>query len=291
MRNEQIINNINNINNIHNNGDENSDSSDESQRTYSHTNSSGLSSTECSENPPPDNEDCLIVFGGKKDYYGESPLNSGIKYLFYPSLKFEGKSNLPRKSIYMSCIKSIYDLIVDILVFLKIYDNEIILPNIKKICFSFSDNKIFFLKLIKDLFCELTYKNIRGKKQNSKNASKKLRELLEKENNNSSQTIKVLNGIFNLPFYDFLLAYLNDKCKLYITNDKDGKSIVNFSKDEFIEDLPKDYHLFEFKTYKSCFNHRYSKKQKVCFKEKVLKRLARIMGIKARFRKKFIIKK
>ena len=94
-----------------------------------------------------------------------------------------------------------------------------------------------------------------------------------------------------MPFYDFLLAYLNDKCKLYITNDKDGKSIVNFSKDEFIEDLPKDYHLFEFKTYKSCFNHRYSKKQKVCFKEKVLKRLARIMGIKARFRKKFIIKK
>ena len=141
MRNEQII---NNINNIQNNGDENSDSSDESQRTYSHTNSSGLSSTECSENPPPDNEDCLIVFGGKKDYYGESPLNSGIKYLFYPSLKFEGKSNLPRKSIYMSCIKSIYDLIVDILVFLKIYDNEIILPNIKKFVFLFLIIKYFF---------------------------------------------------------------------------------------------------------------------------------------------------
>lgn len=63
MSNDQII---NNINNIQNNGDENSDSSDESQRTYSHTNSSGLSSTECSENPPPDNEDCLIVFGGKR---------------------------------------------------------------------------------------------------------------------------------------------------------------------------------------------------------------------------------
>lgn len=279
------MNNIRQINNNDNNGenDQNSFSSNSIRSTNldSNSKSQSLDSTNFNENRHTISEDIdyIIYDEEKKEFFSYSLFYSRIIYLCYPSPK------LFTKFIYMSCFINIYNLILTILEYLGIFDYDLNLSIANEIHFAFTDNKNFLLKLIKDIIGDLIPNKIKDKQQYISNKSKKLNEILKEEMNNLSQKIKALNAIFNLSFYDFLSAYLNDKKKVYIMNDADGKTRVYFRKYE----LSQDYYVqfFPFQTFKDSFLG--NEKQKKEYKEKMVKKLARIMGPK--IRKMFKIRK
>ena len=280
------MNNIRQINNNDNNGedDQNSFSSNSSRSTNLDSNSisQSLDSTDFSQNRHTisDDIDYIIYDEEKNEFFSYSLFYSRIIYLCYPSPK------LFTKFIYMSCFINIYNLILTILEYLGIFDYDLNLSSANEIHFAFTDNKNFLLKLIKDIIGDLIPNKIKDKQQYISNKSKKLIEILKEEENNPSQKIKALNAIFNLSFYDFLSAYLNDKKKVYIMNDADGKTRVYFRKYE----LSQDYYVqfFPFQTFKDSFLG--NEKQKKEYKEKMVKKLARIMG-RPKIRKMFKIRK
>ena len=280
------MNNIRQINNNDNNGenDQNSFSSNSIRSTNldSNSKSQSLDSTNFSENRHTISEDIdyIIYDEEKKEFFSYSLFYTRIIYLCYPSPK------LFTKFIYFSCFINIYNLVLTILEYLGIFDYDLNLSSANEIHFAFTDNKNFLLKLIKDIIGDLILNKIKDKQQCISNKSKKLNEILKEEDNNPSQKIKVLNAIFNLSFYDLLSAYLNDKKKVYIMNDSDGKTRVYFRKYE----LSQGYYVqfFPFQTFNDGFLG--NEKQKKEYKEKMVKRLARIMG-RPKIRKMFKIRK
>ena len=77
--------------------------------------------------------------------------------------------------------------------------------------------------------------------------------LLENELKDENKQLKILNGLFNLCFKDFLIAYLNDESEITIFDD------IKIS-------------LEGFKTFGSCFNERkdgYNQSQKNVYKKNI----------------------
>ena len=73
----------------------------------------------------------------------------------------------------MSCFINIYNLILTILEYLGIFDYDLNLSSANEIHFSFTDNKNFLLKLIKDIIGDLIPNKIKDKQQYKANKSQK----------------------------------------------------------------------------------------------------------------------
>ena len=98
-----------------------------------------------------------------------------------------------------------------------------------------------------------------------------LYDILLEEKNNSNKEIKVLNAIFNLPYLDFLKAYLNDEAKVIIKNDINAETEVCFTKGNMNQNSSNESILnFNFETYRDFYKYKYDKNQRIEFKEKMM---------------------
>ena len=158
-----------------------------------------------------------------------------------------------RKKIYNSCKLSIYNFIHEYIpsnLGIKLH-----IPTIEKqIGYSYRNNNKFFNKKIYDIFCDSSPKRLKNEIKECRNEynynKEKINILLEQEKNSPEIKIKILNKLFNLTFYDFLMVYLNDEDKLKIG------------------DLTID--LKGFRTFGQCFNeskNKYTQAQKNMFRK------------------------
>ena len=160
-----------------------------------------------------------------------------------------------RKKIYNSCKLSIYNFIQESITSdlgIKLHR-----PTIEKqIGSSYKNIKKFFNKKIYDIFCDSIPKRLKNEIKDNRNEYKHNKEminkLLKQEKNDPEIKDKILNKLFNLTFYDFLVVYLNDEDKLKIG------------------DLTID--LKGFKTFGQCFNeskNKYTQAQKNMYKKHI----------------------
>ena len=119
----------------------------------------------------------------------------------------------------------------------------------------------FFNKKIYDIFCDSVPKKLKEEFKNNRELYQHNKDiiniLLENESKDENKQIKILNGLFNLRFKDFLTAYLNDETEIKIF----GDIIIS---------------LNGFKTFGSCFNERknmYTQNQKNLYKKNILELL------------------
>jgi hypothetical protein len=165
-----------------------------------------------------------------------------------------------RKKIYNSCKLSIYDIIMKYVptqLGLKLH-----IPTIEKqMGYSKKSINKFFNKKIYDIFCDSVPKKLKEELQNNRalyqHNKNVIDMLLENELNDENKQIKILKGLFNLTFKDFLIAYLNDETEIKIL----GDIIIN---------------LNGFKTFGACFNerkNRYTQSQKNLYKKNILEML------------------
>lgn len=195
----------------------------------------------------------------------------------------KNKFNLAKNRIYKSCMTNIDLLIEEILKYFGIYNLEIKSKIKKKIKHSFEDNNNFFEMIIKDIICVSTPKSVKINKKEKKT----IYDILEAEKKNPNQKIKVLNAILNLTYKDFFLPYLEDKSQVYIFNDNNGNSKVDFFKDEPPGIDKNNCYLFSFKTYAESLNDDYSEELKKEFKEKMFNLLSgKLKGRRSRGIKK-----
>ena len=160
-----------------------------------------------------------------------------------------------RKKIINSCKKNIYNLIIK-----NIPKNSNItlhMPTIEKqMGYSYESINKFFDKKIYDIFCDSKPKKLKNEIKNNpeqyQHNTKNINKLLEDELKDENKQIKILYGLFNLYFKDYLVAYLNDEKEIKILDD------INIS-------------LNGFKTYCDCFTKIYDQNQKNSYKTKILK--------------------
>ena len=139
-----------------------------------------------------------------------------------------------------------------------------------KIGHSYSSNNNFFRMKMKDIFCNSAPNGVIKKDLYKANKRQKLDNILQEEKNNPYQKIKVLNAMFNLYFFDFFSAYLNDESKIIVKNNINGETKVYFYKTIEPENIKENGYVFYFKTYKNCFNDKYSSKLKKKFKHEMI---------------------
>jgi hypothetical protein len=162
-----------------------------------------------------------------------------------------------RKKIINSCKLSIYNLITQYVP--NQLDIKLHIPTIEKqMGYSYESINKFFNKNIYKIFCDTIPKKLKNEIKNNREQYQHNKNiidmLLENELKDENKQIKILNGLFNLCFKDFLIAYLKDETEIKISDD------INIS-------------LKGFKTFSSCFNERkdgYNQSQKNVYKKNIL---------------------
>ena len=181
----------------------------------------------------------------------ENNTNRNHSYLSYDNA---------RKRIINSCKKNIYNVIKRYI--LNQSDIELHMPTIEnQLGHSYENINNFFNKTIYNIFCDTIPKRVkeeikdnREQHQHNKNI---IDILLENEKNDEKKQIKELNGLFNLCFKDYLIAYLNDETQIKIFDN------ININ-------------LNGFKTFGSCFNegkNKYEQSKKNFYKKRLMEML------------------
>ena len=108
--------------------------------------------------------------------------------------------NEAKNVIYNKCGSNALDSIKQLLIPLGIDEDLLILTTNDKFGHSFNSNREFFLREIGDLISNSYQKNVTESNKNAK--KEKIKLILEKEMNDETKEIKVINAIFNLRFLD-----------------------------------------------------------------------------------------
>ena len=138
-------------------------------------------------------------------------------------------------------------------------DLKLHIPTIEKqMGYSHDSINAFFNKKVYKIFCDTIPKKLKEELKNNREQYQHNKNiidmLLENELKDDNKQIKTLNGLFNLCFKDFLMAYLNDETEIKISDD------ITIS-------------LEGFKTFGSCFNEEnngYTQSQKNAYKKNIL---------------------
>ena len=197
-----------------------------------------------------------------------------IKFVTKKKRKKNGKRketlNLAKNCLYESCMDSTYQVYKYLFTLIQIVGITLEFSIKDKIGHSYSSNKNFFRMKMKDIFCNSAPNGVIKKDLYKANKRQKLDNILQEEKNNPYQKIKVLNAMFNLYFFDFFSAYLNDESKIIVKNNINGETKVYFYKTIEPENIKENGYVFYFKTYKNCFNDKYSSKLKKKFKHEMI---------------------
>ena len=162
-----------------------------------------------------------------------------------------------RKKIINSCKLSMYNLIAQYMP--TQLDLKLHIPTIERqMGYSHDSINAFFNKKVYKIFCDTIPKKLKEELKNNREQYQHNKNiidmLLENELKDDNKQIKTLNGLFNLCFKDFLMAYLNDETEIKISDD------ITIS-------------LEGFKTFGSCFNEEnngYTQSQKNAYKKNIL---------------------
>ena len=201
----------------------------------------------------------------------EDEVSSNTEVILSPNLIRHYPFGNVKKQIIKSCMESIDSLIKEIFDTFGIYHYKIYSTVYDKIGNSRSSNINFYQMEIKYIYNNSVPNKVKNKEKYLEHKRQILYDILFEEKNNSNKKIKVLNAIFNLPYLDFLKAYLNDETKVIIKNDINVETEVCFTKGNMNQNSSNESILnFNFETYRDFYKYKYDKNQRIEFKEKMM---------------------
>lgn len=201
----------------------------------------------------------------------EDEVSSNTEVILSPNLIRHYPFGNVKKQIIKSCMESIDSLIKEIFDTFGIYHYKIYSTVYDKIGNSRSSNINFYQMKIKYIYNNSVPNKVKNKEKYLEHKRQILYDILLEEKNNSNKKIKVLNAIFNLPYLDFLKAYLNDETKVIIKNDINAETEVCFTKGNINQNSSNESFLnFNFETYRDFYKYKYDKNQRFEFKEKMM---------------------
>ena len=201
----------------------------------------------------------------------EDEVSSNTEVILSPNLIRHYPFGNVKKQIIKSCMESIDSLIKEIFDTFGIYHYKIYSTVYDKIGNSRSSNINFYQMEIKYIYNNSVPNKVKNKEKYLEHKRQILYDILLEEKNNSNKEIKVLNAIFNLPYLDFLKAYLNDEAKVIIKNDINAETEVCFTKGNMNQNSSNESILnFNFETYRDFYKYKYDKNQRIEFKEKMM---------------------
>lgn len=201
----------------------------------------------------------------------EDEVSSNTEVILSPNLIRHYPFGNVKKQIIKSCMESIDSLIKEIFDTFGIYHYKIYSTVYDKIGNSCSSNINFYQMEIKYIYNNSVPNKVKNKEKYLEHKRQILYDILLEEKNNSNKEIKVLNAIFNLPYLDFLKAYLNDETKVIIKNDINVETEVCFTKGNINQNSSNESILnFNFETYRDFYKYKYDKNQRFEFKEKMM---------------------
>ena len=201
----------------------------------------------------------------------EDEVSSNTEVILSPNLIRHYPFGNVKKQIIKSCMESIDSLIKEIFDTFEIYHYKIYSTVYDKIGNSRSSNLNFYQMEIKYIYNNSVPNKVKNKEKYLEQKRQILYDILLEEKNNSNKEIKVLNAIFNLPYLDFLKAYLNDEAKVIIKNDINAETEVCFTKGNMNQNSSNESFLnFNFETYRDFYKYKYDKNQRIEFKEKMM---------------------
>ena len=201
----------------------------------------------------------------------EDEVSSNTEVILSPNLIRHYPFGNVKKQIIKSCMESIDSLIKEIFDTFGIYHYKIYSTVYDKIGNSRSSNLNFYQMKIKYIYNNSVPNKVKNKEKYLEHKRQILYDILLEEKNNSNKEIKVLNAIFNLPYLDFLKAYLNDETKVIIKNDINAETEVCFTKGNMNQNSSNESILnFNFETYRDFYKYKYDKNQRIEFKEKMM---------------------
>ena len=198
-------------------------------------------------------------------------VSSNTEVILSPNLIRHYPFGNVKKQIIKSCMESIDSLLNEIFDIFGIYHYKIYSTVYDKIGNSLSSNLNFYQMEIKYIYNNSVPNKVKNKEKYLEHKRQILYDILLEEKNNSNKEIKVLNAIFNLPYLDFLKAYLNDEAKVIIKNDINAETEVCFTKGNMNQNSSNESILnFNFETYRDFYKYKYDKNQRFEFKEKMM---------------------
>ena len=201
----------------------------------------------------------------------EDEVSSNTEVILSPNLIRHYPFGNVKKQIIKSCMESIDSLLNEIFDTFGIYHYKIYSTVYDKIGNSRSSNLNFYQMEIKYIYNNSVPNKVKNKEKYLEQKRQILYDILLEEKNNSNKEIKVLNAIFNLPYLDFLKAYLNDETKVIIKNDINAETEVCFTKGNMNQNSSNESILnFNFETYRDFYKYKYDKNQRIEFKEKMM---------------------
>ena len=201
----------------------------------------------------------------------EDEVSSNTEVILSPNLIRHYPFGNVKKQIIKSCMESIDSLLNEIFDTFGIYHYKIYSTVYDKIGNSRSSNINFCQMEIKYIYNNSVPNKVKNKEKYLEHKRQILYDILLEEKNNSNKEIKVLNAIFNLPYLDFLKAYLNDEAKVIIKNDIHAETEVCFTKGNINQNSSNESFLnFNFETYRDFYKYKYDKNQRIEFKEKMM---------------------
>ena len=201
----------------------------------------------------------------------EDEVSSNTEVILSPNLIRHYPFGNVKKQIIKSCMESIDSLLNEIFDTFGIYHYKIYSTVYDKIGNSRSSNINFYQMEIKYIYNNSVPNKVKNKEKYLEHKRQILYDILLEEKNNSNKEIKVLNAIFNLPYLDFLKAYLNDEAKVIIKNDINAETEVCFTKGNMNQNSSNESILnFNFETYRDFYKYKYDKNQRIEFKEKMM---------------------
>ena len=201
----------------------------------------------------------------------EDEVSSNTEVILSPNLIRHYPFGNVKKQIIKSCMESIDSLLNEIFDIFGIYHYKIYSTVYDKIGNSRSSNINFYQMKIKYIYNNSVPNKVKNKEKYLEHKRQILYDILLEEKNNSNKEIKVLNAIFNLPYLDFLKAYLNDEAKVIIKNDINVETKVCFTKGNMNQNSSNESILnFNFETYRDFYKYKYDKNQRFEFKEKMM---------------------
>ena len=201
----------------------------------------------------------------------EDEVSSNTEVILSPNLIRHYPFGNVKKQIIKSCMESIDSLLNEIFDTFGIYHYKIYSTVYDKIGNSRSSNLNFYQMEIKYIYNNSVPNKVKNKEKYLEHKRQILYDILLEEKNNSNKEIKVLNAIFNLPYLDFLKAYLNDEAKVIIKNDINAETEVCFTKGNINQNSSNESFLnFNFETYRDFYKYKYDKNQRIEFKEKMM---------------------
>ena len=201
----------------------------------------------------------------------EDEVSSNTEVILSPNLIRHYPFGNVKKQIIKSCMESIDSLLNEIFDTFGIYHYKIYSTVYDKIGNSRSSNLNFYQMKIKYIYNNSVPNKVKNKEKYLEHKRQILYDILLEEKNNSNKEIKVLNAIFNLPYLDFLKAYLNDEAKVIIKNDINAETEVCFTKGNMNQNSSNESILnFNFETYRDFYKYKYDKNQRIEFKEKMM---------------------